>query len=95
MPHLALAPLTGLHVRSERDLELGMTLPGLRRRAEALAELPALGLFTLAGLTPPEWTMSCHDAAKVDEGLVDASERARVEAGRQRRRRMGHRRRQC
>jgi hypothetical protein len=32
-------------------LALGMTLPDLKRRAAAVAQLPALGLLTLAGLT--------------------------------------------
>lgn len=63
MPHVALVPLTGLRVREAELLELGMSLPGLRRRAAALAELPALGLLTLAALTPPHWTISYHDGA--------------------------------
>jgi radical SAM superfamily enzyme YgiQ (UPF0313 family) len=71
MPHLALAPLTGLRVRSEKVQELGMTLPGMRRRADALSEIPALGLLTLAGLTPPHWSMSYHDAARWNEELVE------------------------
>ena len=48
MPHVALVPFTGLRVREQEMLELGMTLPGLRQRAEALSALPALGLLTLA-----------------------------------------------
>lgn len=71
MPHIALAPLTGLRVRSEKVLELGMTLPGMRKRADALSQIPALGLLTLAGMTPPDWTISYHDAARWDEALVD------------------------
>lgn len=71
MPHVALAPLTGLRVRSEKVLELGMTLPGMRKRADALSQIPALGLLTLAGMTPPAWTISYHDAARWDESLVE------------------------
>jgi radical SAM superfamily enzyme YgiQ (UPF0313 family) len=70
MPHVALAPLTGLRIRSEKVLDLGMSLPGMRRRADALAEIPALGLLTLAGMTPPSWTISYHNAARWDEDLV-------------------------
>ena len=44
-------------------LRLGMRLPGLRKRAEALAGLPALGLLTLAGMTPDPWTCSYHPSA--------------------------------
>jgi radical SAM superfamily enzyme YgiQ (UPF0313 family) len=71
MPHVALVPLTGLRVRSENVLELGMTLPGLRQRADALAEIPALGLLTLAGLTPPHWSISYHDVCRWNDELVE------------------------
>src|SRR5262245_19014067 len=36
MPHLALVSSTGLRVKEEAVLELGMTLPSLRRRAAAI-----------------------------------------------------------
>ncbi len=78
MPHVAFVPLTGLRVRAEEMLELGMTLPGLRQRADALAELPALGLLTLAGMTPSHWSCSWHAAAQAMsdpstiEGFVDS-----------------------
>lgn len=71
MSRVAFVPLTGLRVREQELLELGMSLPGTARRASALAELPALGLLTLAGMTPPEWSCSYHDASVVDEKLVD------------------------
>jgi radical SAM superfamily enzyme YgiQ (UPF0313 family) len=47
-----------------------MTLPGLSNRVGAVAELPALGLLTLAGLVPSEWRCSYHDVDKWDEALV-------------------------
>ena len=62
MPHVALVPFTGLRIRERQLLELGMSLPGLRRRSAAIAELPALGLLTLAGLTPQSWTQSYHES---------------------------------
>jgi len=49
----------------------GMTLPGLRQRASAIAELPALGLLTLAGITPEPWTCSYHPALCVSEALIE------------------------
>ncbi len=61
MPHVAFVPFTGFRVRHEEMLALGMTLPGLRARADAIARLPALSLLTLAGMTPPHWTCSYHD----------------------------------
>ncbi|MBC8350910.1 MAG: B12-binding domain-containing radical SAM protein [Planctomycetes bacterium] len=71
MPHVAFVPLTGLRVREAELLDLGMSLPGLARRANALAELPALGLLTLAGMTPATWSCSYHDTATADEQLVE------------------------
>ena len=70
MPHVALVPFTGLRVREREMLKLGMRLPGLKRRAEALAGLPALGLLTLAGMTPDAWTCSYHPSAD-SETLMD------------------------
>ena len=51
--------------------ELGMRLPGLQQRAAAIAELPALGLLTLAGVTPEPWTCSYHAAPQCSEELVE------------------------
>ena len=70
MPHIAFVPFTGLRVRERAMLQLGMRLPGLKKRAEALAGLPALGLLTLAGMTPDTWTCSYHPSAD-SESLVD------------------------
>jgi radical SAM superfamily enzyme YgiQ (UPF0313 family) len=58
MPHVAFVPLSGFRVREEELLALGMSLPGLKPRAKALGELPALGLLTLAGMLPEDWTCS-------------------------------------
>ena len=71
MPHVSLVTLSGLRVVSAPLLELGMRLPGLRKRAGALSELPALGLLTLAGLNPPDWSSSYHDPSTCSEELVD------------------------
>lgn len=50
--------------------ELGMRLPGFTQRAKAIAELPALGLLTLAGITPDPWTCSYRGTATADENFV-------------------------
>lgn len=71
MPHVALVPLTGTRVREEELRSLGMTLPGLQARSQAIAQLPALGLLTLAGLNPPDWTCSYHESGKPDATLVE------------------------
>ncbi len=77
MPHVAMVPFTGFRVREEEMLALGMALPGLKQRATAIAQLPALGLLTLAGLTPPHWTCSYHEAAHANEALADEIMRQR------------------
>jgi hypothetical protein len=71
MPQVMFVPFTGLRVRAESLLELGMSLPGLRRRAEALARLPSLGLLTLAGMTPAAWTCGWREAEGDLGELVD------------------------
>ena len=58
----------GFRVREPEMLSLGMRLPGLWDRAGALAGLPALGLLTLAGMTPPDWGVSYHQAPGVERG---------------------------
>ncbi len=70
MPHVAFVPFTGLRVREKEMLKLGMSLPGLRTRADALSALPALGLLTLAGMTPEEWNCSYHPSSE-SKTLVD------------------------
>ena len=72
MPHVVFVPFTGFRVREEEMQELGMSLPGLAPRAKAIAELPALGLLTLAGATPDHWTVSYHAAPSWTEALADA-----------------------
>lgn len=62
MPHVAFISCVGLRVRAAEVLELGMSLPSLRERGEAIGALPALGLLTLAGMTPSSWTRSWHEA---------------------------------
>src|SRR5262245_38689291 len=71
MPHIAFVPLSGFRVREEELLALGMTLPGLAARGKAIGELPALGLLTVAGMLPPDWTCSYLPAPRCDEALVE------------------------
>ena len=72
MPHVSLVPFTGFRVKEAELLELGMSLPGLRQRAAAIAELPALGLLTLAGMLPEGWTCSYRGADSVNDELVQS-----------------------
>ena len=52
-------------------LELGMSLPGLQQRTSAIAELPALGVLTLAGMTPEPWTCSYRGTSEVSEQSIE------------------------
>jgi len=56
---------------------IGVRLPDLRRRGEAVAGLPALGLLTLAGMLPDDMGCSWHPAARTDDDLVAAVVRPR------------------
>lgn len=67
MPHVALAAFTGFRIRAAEMLALGMQLPGLARRGAAIAELPALGLLTLAGHNPQHWSATYHPSAKAGD----------------------------
>lgn len=49
--------MSGLRVVDPELLELGMKLPGLSRRASALAQLPPLGLLSIAAVVDPGWTI--------------------------------------
>ena len=44
--------MSGIRVRDEELLRLGLTLPGFVERSQIIASLPSLGLLTLAGQTP-------------------------------------------
>lgn len=69
--------LSGFRVREAELAARGMTLPGFRSRAAAIAALPPLGLLTLAGMTPDDWSVSLHETAASDEALVDRIESER------------------
>lgn len=70
MPHVAFVAFSGFRVREDEMRELGMSLPGLAARGRAVAQLPALGLLTLAGMLPEDWTCSYHAVDRWDEALV-------------------------
>jgi radical SAM superfamily enzyme YgiQ (UPF0313 family) len=63
-----LVAFTGFRVREPEMRELGMSLPGLQGRANAIGQLPALGLLTLARLTPSHWSSTYHESAGADAG---------------------------
>lgn len=50
-----LISMSGVRVYNKKLLELGLTLPGFVERSKVIANLPNLGLLTLAAHTPPNW----------------------------------------
>lgn len=71
MPHVAFVPFTGFRVRDAELAALGQRRPELRTRAAAIGRLPALGLLTLAGAAPRDWSMAYHEADGDDADLVE------------------------
>jgi radical SAM superfamily enzyme YgiQ (UPF0313 family) len=71
MPHVSLVAFTGFRVVDPELRELGLTLPGLRRRGEAIAALPALGMLTVAAHTPAHWSQSFHEAPAFGNQLLE------------------------
>ncbi len=49
---IGLIAMSGVRVRTEALVAMGVTLPGFVRRGKVIASLPSLGLMTVAGLTP-------------------------------------------
>jgi radical SAM superfamily enzyme YgiQ (UPF0313 family) len=72
MSHVALLSFSGLRVREPELAELGVQLPGLSARAAAIGQLPSLGLLTLAGMLPDEWTCSYREVSHVDHDLIQS-----------------------
>lgn len=55
---LGLIAMSGVRAHNRELTALGLTLPGFVERGRVIASLPSLGLLTLAGLTPPDVSLS-------------------------------------
>lgn len=67
---IALIAMSGIRVRDEKLVRVGLTLPGFVERSQTIASLPSLGLLTLAALTPREHQVEyweIPDIALMDE----------------------------
>lgn len=53
--------MSGVRAWDRELLALGLSMPGFVERKEVIAQLPSLGLLTLAGLTPDSDEMSYHE----------------------------------
>ncbi|MGD0577668.1 MAG: radical SAM protein [Bryobacteraceae bacterium] len=51
---IGLIAMSGIRACDAELLRLGLTLPGFVERSKTIAQLPSLGLLTLAGMTPGE-----------------------------------------
>ncbi len=71
VPKVVFVAMAGIRVGNERIRQLGMTLPALTNRASVIERLPSLGLLTLAGMTPPDWTCSLIEAMPDDDDLAE------------------------
>lgn len=71
MPQVVLVSFSGLRVRSKALAEVGARLPSLSDRAAAIAELPALGLLTLAGATPSHWEVRYREVSDGADALLE------------------------
>ncbi len=54
---IGLIAMSGIRVVDQELLKLGLTLPGFVERSKVIANLPSLGLITLAGMTPSGHTV--------------------------------------
>lgn len=66
-----LIAMSGVRIRNERLLALGMTLPGFVERGKVIASLPSLGLLTIAGCFPSNWEIEYRDVDELDDQLID------------------------
>ncbi|MGV6813690.1 MAG: B12-binding domain-containing radical SAM protein [Phycisphaerales bacterium] len=62
--------MSGVRVRDEELMALGLTLPGFVERGKVIASLPSLGLLTLAALTPEDIEVSYHEVDDIDRDSV-------------------------
>lgn len=72
MPHVSFVSFSGLRVRQEELSQLGASLPGLGPRTSALRALPSLGLLTLAGMLPDDWSCSYRDIDRADDAVLNS-----------------------
>lgn len=58
---IAMIAMSGVRAWDTELLALGLSMPGFVERKEVIAQLPSLGLLTLAGLTPSTDHVSYHE----------------------------------
>jgi radical SAM superfamily enzyme YgiQ (UPF0313 family) len=63
--------MSGVRIYDTELLSLGLSLPGFVERGKVIASMPSLGLLTLAGATPKQWTVSYEEAGDCVEGAFE------------------------
>ena len=63
--------MSGVRVKDQDLLKLGMTLPGFVERSEVIASLPSLSLLTLAAHNPENWEAKYIDVDQVTEEVKE------------------------
>lgn len=58
--------MSGIRAHNKELTELGLTLPGFVERNKIIASLPILGLLTLAGMVPDDFTIEYLDVPDID-----------------------------
>ena len=64
--------MSGLRICDLELLKLGLTFPGVTKRAQTIEALPSLGLLTLAGMTPPHIGVEYLEVRDVDKEALPA-----------------------
>ena len=64
--------MSGLRICDTGLLKLGLTFPGVTRRAQTIEALPSLGLLTLAGMTPPSIEVEYMEVRDVKKDAIPA-----------------------
>lgn len=67
---IGLVAMSGVRVRDEELLNVGLTLPGFVERAKVIASLPSLGLLTLAAMVPDGVDVEYCEIADAREGAA-------------------------
>lgn len=66
-----LLAMSGVRIFDDRLRGLGLTLPGFIERGKTIAELPSLGLLTLAAYTPEGWECGYREVDEIAPGVAD------------------------
>lgn len=70
-----LIAMSGVRVKDQELLKLGMTLPGFVERSQVIASLPSLSLLTIAAHCPENWNPTYMEIDKINDSVFSEIER--------------------